>query len=40
MLPPGAFDVLQTVWVKAVGIPDNGRTEAAVTELAYLVAKT
>jgi hypothetical protein len=37
LLDPGVFQVLQSVWVRAVGIPDNARTEFVVMELARLV---
>jgi hypothetical protein len=37
LLDPGVFQVLQLVWVRAVGIPYNARTEFAVMELARLV---
>lgn len=36
-MDPGAFQVLQSVWVRAVGIPKIARTELAVLELAHLV---
>ncbi|CAN6227779.1 unnamed protein product [Urochloa humidicola] len=34
---PESFDMLQTVWVRAEGIPDIARKEVHVMELAYLV---
>lgn len=36
-MDPEAFEVLQTVWVRAIGIPDIARSEFAVMELARLV---
>lgn len=36
-LDPGVFQVLQSVWVRAVGVLDNARTEFAIIELARLV---
>jgi len=36
-MEPGAFQVLQSVWVRAVGIPRIARSEFAVLELARLV---
>lgn len=36
-MEPDVFQVLQSVWVRAVGIPDNARTEFVVMEIARLV---
>ena len=36
-LDPDVFQVLQSVWVRAMGIPDNARTKFAIMELARLV---
>lgn len=36
-LDPEVFQVLQSVWVRALGIPPNARSEQAVMELAKLV---
>lgn len=36
-MDPDAFQMLQSVWVRAVGIPKVARTEFAVMELAQLV---
>lgn len=36
-LDPDVFQMLESVWVRAVGIPDNARSEFAVMELARLV---
>lgn len=36
-MDPEAFQVLQTVWVRAVGIPGVARSEFAIMELAKLV---
>jgi hypothetical protein len=36
-LDPGVFQVLQLVWVRAVGVLDNARIEFAIMELARLV---
>jgi hypothetical protein len=36
-LDPGVFQVLESVWVRAVGVPDIARTEFAIMELARLV---
>ena len=37
MVDPDVIPVLQSVWVRDVGIPDNARIEFAVMELARLV---
>lgn len=36
-LDPDVFQMLESVWVRAVGIPDNARSEFVVMELARLV---
>jgi hypothetical protein len=36
-LDPDVFQELQTVWVRALGVPDIARTEGAMMELARLV---
>lgn len=36
-MDPEVFQVLESVWVKATGIPKNARSEFAILELARLV---
>jgi len=36
-MDPKVFQVLQSMWVRAIGIPNFARTEFAVMELARLV---
>ena len=36
-MDPNVFQVLQSMWVRAIGIPKFARTEFAVMELARLV---